>query len=182
MTLLSVRPKVDDLIFGLFGRSLHPELFEIHATQKLQRDKFQAQIDITTTGHIVMFRLGAHTFTEFSACVYQPLPERRRLLTQKLSGSFEDHVECENGVHFHYHFDLERTTPTAFSTLQNAFENRSATQGLLHRFPSSNPKRPAAISYLFVETRANSLRTQAIHTFPEDLAILKTQSLFQLER
>ena len=36
-----------------------------------------------------------------------------------------------------------------------------------------------AVSWVNVETRARSLLVQAFHTFPDDLAIVKTQSLFE---
>ena len=37
-----------------------------------------------------------------------------------------------------------------------------------------------AFSCIHVETRERSLLIQAFHTFPDDLAIVKTQSLFEL--
>jgi len=37
-----------------------------------------------------------------------------------------------------------------------------------------------AISYVNIETRLNSLLIQAIHTFPDDYAILKVESLFSM--
>ena len=33
-----VRPRVSDLVFRLYGRPLHPELFEILAVRKIQRE------------------------------------------------------------------------------------------------------------------------------------------------
>ena len=37
-----------------------------------------------------------------------------------------------------------------------------------------------ALSYINVETRNRSFLVQAFHTFPDDYAIVKSQSLFQL--
>jgi hypothetical protein len=37
-----------------------------------------------------------------------------------------------------------------------------------------------ALSYISVETRQRSLLIQAFHTFPDDYAIVKTQSVFEL--
>ena len=37
-----------------------------------------------------------------------------------------------------------------------------------------------ALSYVNVETRRNSMLVQAIHTFPDDYAIVKVESLFAL--
>jgi hypothetical protein len=37
-----------------------------------------------------------------------------------------------------------------------------------------------ALSYVNIETRTRSMLVQAFHTFPDDLAIVKSQSLFRL--
>ena len=48
--MLSVRPKVAELVFQLYGRTLHPELFEVFATQTIQRGDYQAKVSITSAG------------------------------------------------------------------------------------------------------------------------------------
>ena len=37
-----------------------------------------------------------------------------------------------------------------------------------------------AFSYIHIETRARSMMVQAIHTFPDDYAIVKVESVFTL--
>ena len=44
--MLSARPKVTDLVFQLYGRVLHPELFEIHATRSIERGGYSASVSI----------------------------------------------------------------------------------------------------------------------------------------
>lgn len=181
MALLSTRPKISELVFGLYGRSLHPELFQIHSTRRLERENFDARIDVTSAGHVVMFKAGNHVFTEVATSAHHELPERRRLLSQRLSGSFEDQVECEGNVQFEYKFSLERTTPEIFYAMNKAFQERGDIEGLLHQFESSGRVQLGAISYIYIDTRVHSLRVQAMHTFPDDYAILKTQSLFRID-
>ena len=52
--------------------------------------------------------------------------------------------------------------------------------GMLHRFDSSGRMALGALSYINFEARNRSLLVQAFHTFPDDYAIVKSQSLFQL--
>ena len=52
--------------------------------------------------------------------------------------------------------------------------------GLFHRFESGGRLALGAISWLNIETRTKSLIVQAFHTFPDDLAIVKSQSLFEV--
>src|SRR5690606_26170807 len=103
----TTRPKISELAFGLYGRSLHPELFQIYTTRRIQRDHFQAQIDVTSTGHLVMFKTGERVFTEIATSAHQELPQRRRLLATPIQGQFEDRIECEGGVCFEYQYHLE---------------------------------------------------------------------------
>ena len=53
---------------------------------------------------------------------------------------------------------------------------------LVHTFDSSGRMALGALSYINVETRSRSMLVQAFHTFPDDYAIVKSQSLFQLPR
>jgi hypothetical protein len=75
---------------------------------------------------------------------------------------------------------LERLSPEAFGHLHQAFTNSPVVDGLLHQFQSSNRVNLAALSYMYIDTRVNSFRVQAVHTFPDDYAVLKTQSLYRL--
>ena len=51
--VLSVRPKVTELVFQLYGRSLHPELFNIYQSRTIRRGAYEATIQITSAGHLV---------------------------------------------------------------------------------------------------------------------------------
>ena len=62
--VLSVRPRVTELVYQLYGRSLHPELFEICETRTVSRGEYTATICITTSGHLVTWRYHGQTLTE----------------------------------------------------------------------------------------------------------------------
>ena len=52
-------------------------------------------------------------------------------------------------------------------------------QNLLHRFQDGGRLALGAVSFIDIETRPRGLLVQAFHTFPEDRAIVKSQSLFE---
>ena len=54
--VLTVRPKIAELVFHLYGRALHPELFEVCSSTQVQRENYEAKIAITSTGHVVTWR------------------------------------------------------------------------------------------------------------------------------
>lgn len=178
--MLSVRPKVAELVFQLYGRSLHPELFEVYSRRQVQRGEYEATIDITSAGHVVTWRYHGLTLTEVAASAHHPLPQKRRLVSYRLKGERNDRVECRGGATYQMNFQLEPVAPEVFWTFQQELALDGERQGMLHTFNSSGRMALGAISYINVETRNRSMLVQAFHTFPDDYAIVKSQSLFEI--
>lgn len=178
--MLTVRPKVAELAFQLYGRPLHPELFQVYETCTIERGGYSAKIDITSAGHVVTWRYAGLTLTEVAASARHPLPKMRRLLSYGIKGQRTDRVECRGGISYQMSFQLEPAEPEVFWTFQQELANQGVKQGMLHRFNSSGRMALGALSYINMESRSRSLLIQAFHTFPDDYAIVKSQSLFQL--
>jgi hypothetical protein len=178
--VLSVRPKIAELVFQLYGRSLHPELFQIHASRTVKRGDYQATIDITSAGHMVTWRYHGLTLTEVATSAHHPLPQKRRLISYRLKGERNDRVACRGGATYQVNFQLEPVEPEVFWTFQHELTRDGERQGMLHRFNSSGRMALGALSYINVETRNRSLLVQAFHTFPDDYAIVKSQSIFEI--
>lgn len=178
--VLTARPKVAELAFQLYGRALHPELFQVFQSRTVERGGFKAKIEITSAGHVVTWRYGGLTLTEVAASAQHPLPQKRRLIHHKLRGERTDGLECRGGVRYQMSFQLEPVVPEVFWTFQQELAHDGERQGLIHRFDASGRMALGALSYIHVETRNRSLLVQAFHTFPDDYAIVKTQSIFEL--
>jgi hypothetical protein len=178
--VLTARPKIAELVFQLYGRPLHPELFQFYGERTLERGDYQAKIQITSAGHVVTWRYGGLTLTEVCASARHPLPAKRRLMSYSLKGSREDCVNCRGGIIYRVSFQLEPVTPEVFWTVQQELAADGERKGLLHRFDASGRMALGALSYINVETRSRHLLVQAFHTFPDDYAIVKSQSLFEL--
>ncbi|MEQ8849145.1 DUF2617 family protein [Botrimarina sp.] len=212
--MLSVRPKIAELVLQLYGRSLHPELFEVFGSKRVQRGRvapapgsaddeaalaasdaggYEALVQITGAGHVVTWRHGGLTLTEVAASSHQPMPQKRRLMSHRLEGEQADQIECRGGVIYETNFSLETVTPEAFAIYQREFDlitlQDSAgpaapglSNGLLHRFDASGRAGVSlgAVSFVDVQSRDRSLRVRAMHTFPDDYAIVKTESVFRL--
>lgn len=97
-----------------------------------------------------------------------------------LRGSRSDRTECRAGVRYHTNFTLEPLSADMFWAIQKQLTT-DGTEGLLHRFDSSGRLSLGAVSYIHVETRSRSMMLQAIHTFPDDHAIVKVESVFSIE-
>ncbi|MBL9124025.1 MAG: DUF2617 family protein [Planctomycetaceae bacterium] len=178
--MLSVRPKIAELVFQLYGRPLHPELFQVYNSRTVRRGAYEAKIDITGAGHVVTWQYQGLTLTEVATSAQHPLPQKRRLLSARLRGLRNDRVECRGGASYQVSFQLEPVEPEVFWTFQQELALDGQRQGMLHKFDSSGRMALGALSYINVETRNSCLLVQAFHTFPDDYAIVKSQSLFEI--
>jgi hypothetical protein len=155
-------------------------LFEVLCSRSVKRGDYQAKIDITSAGHVVTWRYAGLTLTEVAASAHHPLPQRRRLLSYRLKGQRSDRIECRGGVCYQVGFQLEPVAPEVFWTFQHELADDARRQGMFHQFDSSGRMALGALSYINVETRNRTLLIQAFHTFPDDYAIVKSQTLFQI--
>ena len=102
--MLSVRPKIAQLTFQLYDRSVHPELFDDCAHRRYERDRYRLDVQITSAGHVIKWTDGKSVLTEVAASAHQPLPEQRRLLCHTISGTrsesiiYRDSVSYENDL------------------------------------------------------------------------------------
>lgn len=177
--MLTTRPKVAELTFQLYGRPLHPELFQIHRSRRVDRGPYQAKIDITSSGHVITWQYGSLTLTEVATTAQNPLPKARRLLFHRLRGEHHDLHRCRCAS-YQMGFQLETAESDIFWAFQQDLLHDAQRSGLLYRFDGGGRMALGALSYVQLETRDRSLLIQAFHTFPEDLAIVKTQSLFEI--
>lgn len=177
--VLSVRPKITDLVFQLYGRPLHPELFSVLKNRHIDRGHYSIDVSITKTGHVLTWKAGRFILTEVATASSEPLPKKRRLLSKRLSGEHSDQIDCRNGVTYQTCFHLEKIRSDAFWDFQNELLIDGSKNGLLHRFEYGGRMGLGAVSLVCIETRARSLLVQCFHTFPDDLSIVKTQSVFE---
>ncbi len=178
--MLSVRPKVAELVFQLYSRALHPELFQIHSSRTIERGDYKATVHITSAGHFVTWRYDKLTLTEVATSAHHPLPQTRRIVSYRLKGERNEQVKCRDGVRYQVNYSLEPVEPEVFWTFQQELAGSGQHQGMLYRFDSSGRMALGALSYINLEARNRSLLVQAFHTFPDDYAIVKSQSLFEI--
>jgi hypothetical protein len=180
MDISTVRPKVAQLTFQLLGRSVHPELFQIYKSHRIERELYQARFDITADGHVISWTVGKTTLTEIASSIHQPVPLERRVFAVPLRDKGGDSIEYRPGLNYKYHYQLERVPSEMFWMIQQQLGETSKNHELIQVFDSSGRIAIGGLSFIHVETRQRSLHVQAIHTFPDDLALVKTESTFSL--
>jgi hypothetical protein len=180
MDISTVRPKVAQLTFQLLARSVHPELFHTYKTQRICRDNYSARIDITADGHVISWSAGSTILTEVASSSHQLVPQSRRVFSTPLRDSGRDTLDCLDRVAYKYEYELERVPSEMFWMIQQQLGETSKNHELIQVFDSSGRIAIGGLSFIHVDTRLKSLHIQAIHTFPDDLALVKTESTFSI--
>jgi hypothetical protein len=179
MSVSSLRPPVRDLVFRLYGRPLHPELFEILACRKVQREDYTLSVWITRTGHVISFSDRDVRLTEVTAAADQTLPERRCLLNHRLRGEQSDSLHCAARVGYQTTFQVEVLPPEIFLHVHDEIVADGTKRGLLHHFQPHLRLAIAPLGFITVEARPGCLFLSSFHTFPDEHAVVKTQSLIE---
>jgi hypothetical protein len=179
MGVYSLRPRVCDLVFQLYGRPLHPELFDILAWRKIQREDYELTVRITRTGHVISWENRDVFLTEVAAAADQPLPQKRRLLSRRLRGEHNETLACAHGVSYQMSFQVEVLTPEIYLHVHDEILADGGKRGLLHNFQPHHRLALSPLGFITVETRAGCLFISTFHTFPEEHTVVKSQSLIE---
>jgi hypothetical protein len=179
IAVLFARPKIAELAFRVYEKTLHPELYFACRSRCIQRSLFSASIVITNCGHVITWVTPNSTFCEITTGLYQPLPNRNCLVAQPLKGRRTEFARSQGGATYKSSFHLESVDPEMFWIINQQFSCDSE-KGLVCKFESSGRIKLGAISYVNTQTKASSLFVQAVHSFPDDYAILKVESIFSL--
>jgi hypothetical protein len=179
MSVDIVRPRVGNLVFQLYGRPLHPELFEILAHRKVQREDWELTLRITRTGHVITWENADVLLTEVAAAAEQELPQKRRLLSYKLRGEHSGNLTCAHGIKYQTTFQVETLQPDIFLQIHEEILADGEKRGLIHNFTPSHRVTLAPLGLIAVESRFNCLFLSTFHTFPEEHTVVKSQSLIE---
>jgi hypothetical protein len=158
---------------------LHPELFDILAVRKIEREDYELCVRITRTGHIITWENRDLHLTEVTGSADQPLPESRRLLSHRLRGEHSDSVACAAGIHYQMSFQVEVVPTEIFLHVHDEILADGGKRGLLYNFQPNHRLSLAPLGFITAEARPGCLICTTFHTFPEENAIVKTQSLIE---
>lgn len=180
MGVSSGRSRVADLTFRVFDRTLHPDWFATRGFRRIEQLGWEADLRIIDGGHAVVFRSGSIRLAEILSGPETTLPEAGLLFHSHLRRERSAVVRPGGGIEYQSCLEVERVDREIFRHLCEEIRLDGSPHRLYHSFPSSNRLAPAAISQVIVSSRVNDLSIQWFHTFPDECAIVRTQSLFEV--
>lgn len=179
MSVLFLRPRVADLVYRLFDRPIHPELYDRVATRTVERSGFRVAAHITPTGHLLEWTHGTDRVTEVLAAEDSLLPRRGQRLGHRFGGSRGGRCEIAPGLRYQVSTHVEILEADQFDEVNAEWRAEGMKKGLVwHVRPDTRFDR-SPLGVVIVEALAKCLSISALHTFPEELAVVRTQSLLE---
>ena len=178
MTGAFTRPPVNQLVFQLFDRTVHPEFFDTLAHRRVCRDGYTLTVRMTPTGHVIEWICGNVCILEVTATATQELPYRGRLLTHPFQG--ERRGRCAiGGVRYEVSLQAEVLTPEVFRHVHAELQADSARPGVLFHCRPHTREGLAPLGLVCVQPLPTGLNISSFHTYPDEFAVIKTQSLIE---
>jgi hypothetical protein len=179
MAIPHERPRIGEMVFRLYGRLLHPELFDVLASRVVARDGYTLSVRLTRTGHVIGFSNGQAHLSELTATATMELPQAGRRLAHKFDGGQSGRSSFDGGVRYQVSSQLEVLQPEQFQHVHAELAADGARKGLVFHCRTDSRLELPPLGVVIVQTVPRGLSTHAFHTFPAELAIIKTQSLIE---
>ncbi len=177
---LREKQSVSELQFFLYNRPLHPELFDIYHDHRVAKGGYDAQIWVTGISHVIGFFRSETSVVEVIAESSAELPERGRLLQLAFRGEKDQEVNYLNGIRYITSFQVEKMSPRLYARTHQEMSEEVAVSGLFVPFPEWAAGTLSPFTYIDYEAKASELHVFAYHAFPDELTLIKTQSIFEL--
>lgn len=175
----STRPSISETSYRFFDRPLHPELFSPAISGRVRTSRYDAAIGICQGGHFLQISAGGKSIVEVTAPDSQVLSTFGLQQTYFFSDDEELLVEAKQPFGYHFAGQVDAVDFTIFTRVQLELELAASKAFLSFQFPPCHRLLPGPLSLIQVEGNEQMLTIHTFHTFPEDLAILRTQTLFE---
>ncbi len=178
---VQARPGTGSLSFCAFDQPLHPELIEARETHTFVQHGCVLRLHLTAAGHVVEWRHGEVVVVEVLHEQGAVLPGSRQLFSHRLGAERGEFVRLAERVSYRTRFQVERLPSGVYAHVHAELRNDADRDGVLHLFQPSDRLGFAPISFVNLQSRPGSFVIHAYHTFPSELAIVKTQSLLEID-
>ncbi len=174
-----LRPRVDELVFRLFDRPVHPEFFDTLAVRRVDRAGYRVTVHITRTGHVLGWSDGRTHLAEVTATRDQELPAAGGRLAQRFRGERNARCDLFPGLRYQMNLQVETLPPELFLAFQEEILGDGRRKGFVYHLRTHNRLGVAPVGVVIAEALQDSLSVSAFHTFPDELTVIKTQSLIE---
>jgi hypothetical protein len=169
------------LVFQAYDRPLHPEFIESIQVRTFTRDGYELKLHLTPAGHATRWRWRQINLVELLADQTDPMPENRQLFAHRIGGERTERFQPCPRLSYQTCFQVEYLPAELFFRQHDELRYDGRHGGLLLELHPHDRLGLSPLSFVDLQARPGSLLINAYHTFPDDYAIVKTQTLIDLD-
>jgi hypothetical protein len=141
---------------------------------------WRADLRIIEGGHVAIFRSGSICLSEVLCGPETPLPETGVVFHSHLKQERSAALQPGGSVEYHTCFEVEQVDSEVFRHLCEETARDAAPKGLFHTFQPTSRLSPPPISHIHIDSNSRSLSIHVFHSFPDERAIVRTQSRYEI--
>lgn len=165
----------------IMTRALDADWFDGRKHRRLQIfDDWRADIWVHDSGHAVIFSDSRMAFTEILSDADLELPKDRIIWQRSMSHEDFTMIQSGGSVRYQFNYEIEKTDKSIFRFLTQEMSVKPTPSDLVWQRNRGSRWSCSPIVRTHVEYAAKYLSIQTFHSFPEELSIIRTQSLFEL--
>ena len=181
MELPQINVAIEELTFSLFQRPLHPELFQIYANRRLKTAKYEAIIWVTGCTHVVSVFTANACMAEVVSTPGQMLPSRGLIERFQFRGPRSHKLTLSKGLNYMTDFQVEKMSPNLYRQSYVDLDRFARNRGVFVKFPELEIGGLQPFCYIDFEARRSELHIHTFAAYPEQVTMIKTQSLFDFQ-
>jgi hypothetical protein len=173
--------KVSDNRLILLRQALHADWFNGRAHRRLNIfEGWNADIWIHETGHSVIFSNKTVVLTEILTDLSHELPQDRVIWQRTPLDEELTTIQPGGRLEYQINYELEMAEPAIFRFLSNEMLLKPTPHSLCWQRGGHHRLEENPIIRVNFDPGPGYLSVQTFHTFPNESAILRTQSLFEI--
>lgn len=172
--------RVDELQFCLYERAIHPEFFHIHHVKRVRQTQYHAEIWIVGLAHVVTVQAGDRVLTELITQDPEALPKTGLATSFRFRGERDHAQSFPDGMNYILSTQVERMTPHLFPATHRDYVHYAQNRELFVSFDDWAHDGLAPFTFIDFDARNHEFHVHAFHAYPEELTLLKTQSIFEI--
>lgn len=177
-----VKQRVEDLHFCLYQRAVHPELFHIDRVKRVQQARYQAEVWIVGLTHVATVQFGNQVLTEIIAEDTELLPKSGLATSFRFRGERDHAQSFDNDVKYILSTQVERMSPQLFPATHRDYVHYARNRGMFEIYDELSHEGLAPFTFIDFDARDHEFHVHAFHAYPEEMTLLKTQSIFEIGR
>lgn len=175
-----IKTRVEGLLFCLYHRAIHPELFDIRRVKRLNLARYQAEVWVCGLAHVITVKAGNQIVTELIAEEQGLLPKAGLVTSFRFRGERDHAQNFNDGFKYILSTQVEKMSPHLFPATHRDYVHYAQNRGIFLSFDEWAHDGLAPFSFVDFDARDHELHIHAFHAFPEEQTLLKTQSIFEI--